>query len=410
MHILIVSQYFHPEVGATQTRMLEFARALAREGHRLTVLTEFPNHPRGRIPPEYRGKMFTRETFEGFDILRVWVRASESKSALSRLAFYFSFTFMAFMRGLFLFPRPDVVLATSPPLFSAAAGWALGFVYGAKFILDIRDLWPKAAEALGMLADRRFIKPAEWLERFLYRRADRITAVTKGFCAHIASLVPGEEKIEWLPNGAATDSFSPEKTDPGLRARLELKDKFIVTFAGTHGIAQGLPAILETARLLRDDDPGVVFLFLGEGPVKEALVESARSGDLSNVRFHPGVPMDEAAPFVNMSDLLLVPLKNDPEFRSFIPSKLFDFMACARPIVLSVDGEARAILEEAGAGVWIPAEDPRALAEAIRGLRGDGEKRAEMGRKGREFVLQEYTRERQNERLIGIIGEMAADR
>jgi glycosyltransferase involved in cell wall biosynthesis len=407
MHILIVSQYFHPEVGATQTRMLEFARALAREGHRLTVLTEFPNHPHGRIPAEYRGKIFTRETFEGFDIVRVWVRASESKSVLSRLAFYFSFTFMAFVRGLFLFPRPDVVLATSPPLFSAAAGRALSFAYGAKFILDIRDLWPKAAEALGMLADPRFIKPAEWLERFLYRRADRITAVTKGFCAHIASLVPrGEEKIEWLPNGAATDIFSPEKTDPGLRGRLGLEGKFIVTFAGTHGIAQGLPAILEAARLLRDD-PGVVFLFLGEGPVKEALVEAAREGDLSNVRFHPGVPTDEAAPFVNMSDLLLVPLKNDPEFRSFIPSKLFDFMACARPIVLSVDGEARAILEEAGAGVWIPAEDPRALAEAIADLRGDEEKRAEMGRRGREFVLQSYTRERQNERLIGIIGEMA---
>lgn len=406
MHVLLVSQYFHPEVGATQTRMLEFARGLTAKGHRVTVLTEFPNHPHGIIPDAYRGKLFTEERLEGFTVLRTWVWATPVKTFWGRIAFYLSFMVLASLRGLFYRPRVDAVLATSPPLFSGAVGWAISRGKGAKFVLDIRDIWPAAAVALGELRSPLTLKWAGWLERRLYRAADCITAVTRGFCAHIATVGADASKIRWLPNGTVEGLFTPERSEAGLKAQLGLEGRFVVTFAGTHGIAQGLPAVLDAAKRLAGEP--VTFLFIGDGPVKSALVERARAEGLDNVVFHPQVPLTRIPPYLNLSDALLVPLRNDPVFSSFIPSKLFDSMACAKPVILMVDGEARSLLDQARAGLYVAAEDAGALADAVRWLRAHPEESREFGERGRKFVLENFTRSRQVEELekllTGVVG------
>lgn len=401
MHVLLVSQYFHPEVGATQTRMLEFARGLAAKGHRVTVLTEFPNHPQGIIPDAYRGKLFTEERLEGFTVLRTRVWATPVKTYWSRVAFYLSFMVLATLRGLLYRPRVDAVLATSPPLFCGAVGWAISRWKGAKFVLDIRDIWPAAAVALGELRSPVTLRWAGRLERRLYRAADCITAVTKGFCDHIATVGADRSKIRWLPNGTIEGLFTPERSQAGLKAQLGLEGRFVVTFAGTHGIAQGLPAVLEAAKCLIGEP--VTFLFIGDGPVKAALVDRARADGLDNVVFHEQVPLTRIPPYLNLSDALLVPLRNDPIFSSFIPSKLFDSMACARPVILMVDGEARALLAEARAGLYVAAEDAGALADAIRWLRAHPDESREYGERGRAFVLGHFTRSRQTEQLEGIL-------
>lgn len=403
LHVLFLTQYFTPEVGATQTRIHEFARACVGRGHRVTVLTEFPNHPHGRIPPEYRGRLMTREALDGFTVLRLWVRASPVKTFWTRLAFYGSFFVLATLRGLLLRAPVDAVFATSPPLPVGLAGWLIARGRGARFVLDVRDLWPAAAQALGELERPALLRLAARLERFLYRHADRVTAVTRGFVRHIAPMVGDSARVVWLPNGAATDLFDPARVDPTLRRRLGLEGRFVVTFAGLHGIAQGLGTIPDAAALLRDR-PEVVFCLLGDGPVKRELAARAEAQGLANVRFLPAVPLAEVTPYLTASDALLVPLRRDPVFDTFVPSKLFDFLACARPVILMVNGEARELLEASGGGVWVMPEDAAGLAKAVLALaERPVEERHAMGARGRAYVLAHYTRVAQGERLLDLL-------
>ena len=403
MNILMLSQYFYPEVGATQTRVYEFAKYLAKKGHKVTVIAEFPNHPTGIIPNEYKGKFFEREILDDFEVLRVWVLASPKKGALRRIAFYISYMSMAIIGGLLTQKRYDIVFATSPPLFVGISGYVLSKLKRAKFVFDIRDLWPEVAIALGELSNQKIIRFAEKIELFLYENSSVIVAVTEGFIKHISNLGIESRRLHHIPNGTIPEIFDPADIDIHLKARLGLEGKFIVTFAGNHGIAQGLDTIIESANQLQGHSD-IVFFFIGEGPVKQSLIDLKEKYQLSNVIFHPKVPLDQIAKYINMSDILLVPLKKDEVFHTFIPSKMFDFMCCAKPIILSVDGEARQILEyKAKAGKFVPPEDAVALSEAILLLRDNSELRSEYGRNGREFVLKEYLREQQAQILESVM-------
>ena len=403
MHVLFITQYFTPEVGATQTRIHEFARACVKCGHQVTVLTEFPNHPHGRIPSEYRGRIATRETLDGFTVLRVWVWTRPVKTFFTRVAFYGTFFALASLRALFMRREIHAVVATSPPLPVGLIGLLAARTHGARFVLDVRDLWPAAAEALGELRNPTLLRAAAALERLLYRRADRVTAVTRGFVRHIQRWVSDPSRVVWLPNGAATDQFDPTRFDPELRRRLGFEGRFVVTFAGNHGIAQGLDAVLDAAEQLRDRAP-VLFCFIGDGPVKASLMDRVTRSSLNNVRFLPTVPVHEIAPYLTASDALLVPLRPDPAFETFVPSKLFDFMACERPVILMVDGEARELLEASGGGVWVAPGDVKGLGQAVRGLMDlPPAARRAMGERGRMWVVKNFTRRAQAEQLVALL-------
>lgn len=409
MHVLFVTQFFTPEVGATQTRIHEFARACVAAGHRVTVLTELPNHPGGTILPDYQGRILTREALDGFTVLRVWVWTAPIKTFRTRLAFYGTFFALATVRGALVRGPVDVVFATSPPLPVGVIGWLLARTRRARFVLDIRDLWPAAARALGELDRPTLFRVAEGLERFLYRHADRITTVTRGFVRHITPLAQDPGRVEWLPNGTMAAVFHPDRVDPTLRGRLGLTGRFVVTFAGNHGIGQGLGVVLEAANLLRSR-PEVVFCLIGDGPEKADLVARAQSMKLSNVRFLPEVALTEVTPYLTMSDALLVCLRRHPVFETFIPSKLFDFLACARPVVLMVNGEAREVLEASGNGVWVAPEESAGLAKAVLELmeRPEEERRA-MGERGRAYVLEHFSRAAQAERLVRLLEAVRAE-
>lgn len=410
VHVLFVSQYFAPEIGATQTRMHEFARACVARGHRVTVLTEFPNHPQGVIPRTYRGKMSTTESMDGFTVERVWVRASPVKTFRSRLLFYVSFLLMASARGVTLRGPIDVVVATSPPLPVALVGWIIARRHRARFVMDVRDLWPAAAVALGELSNPAMLRLASVLERFLYARADRITAVTRRFVVAISQSVRGRGRpVAYVPNGAATEVFKPGPPEAGIRARLGAGKGFIVTFAGNLGIAQGLGAVLEAAEILADDD--VAVCFIGDGPAKDQLIARADASGLLNVRFLAPVPTAQVTPYLLSSDALLVTLSRAPVFEMFVPSKLFDSLACARPVILMANGEAKEILDESGGGIWVAPEDAGGLAAAIRSLAAmSPNKRHEFGERGHTYVMKSFTRAVQNDRMIEIIEEVAQAR
>jgi glycosyltransferase involved in cell wall biosynthesis len=376
LRVLLVSQYFPPEVGATQSRMQAFAEYLTDRGHDVTVISEFPNHPRGVIPPEYERRLVEDDRSNAYRVLRTWVKTNPEKTQVTRLEFYLSFMAMAAAVA----PRagrPDVVFATTPPLFTAAAGLAIARAARAPFVLDVRDLWPAAATSLGQIAGGWVTETAELLERRLYRSSDAVIAVTAPFCEYIDGIRRRAPETQLVPNGTLDLFF--EEVAPEPRADGE----FVVTFAGNFGIAQGLPSVLDASGLLNGN---VVVQLVGEGPVKELLVEQAAAQGLANVRFRPQVPLEAVPPILRGSDALLVSLSAHPTFRSFIPSKMIDFMATGRPVILAAAGEAATLAEGAQAAMVVPPEDPQALAHAIEWVRSHPDDARAMGERGRAFA------------------------
>jgi glycosyltransferase involved in cell wall biosynthesis len=376
LRVILVSQYFPPEVGATQSRMQSFAEHLAAAGHQVTVISEFPNHPVGVFPPGYEGRIVEDDRSNDYRILRVWVKTSPHKTQVTRMAFYLSFMGLAAAVA----PRAgraDVVVATSPPLFTGVTGLAIARLNAAPFVLDVRDLWPAAAVSLDQISTGWTLRGAEALERWLYSQASAITAVTAPFCDHIDRIRAKPPATALIPNGTL-GLFFDESAPPERNGR-----PYRVTFAGTHGIAQALDSVLDAAEQVGEL---AEFAFVGDGPVKPLMVAEAEERGLANVSFHPQVPLDEVQPYLHESDALLVPLAAHPTFADFVPSKMVDFMAAGRPVIVSAAGEAARILDRAGAGIAVAPEDPAALADAVRWLDANPDAAAAMGSRGRAFA------------------------
>ncbi len=399
MRLLYFTQYYPPEVGATQTRAYEMSRYLASRGHHVTVVTEVPNHPSGIIHPRYRGRLSERVLESNIDVLRLWVWASPEKTFKSRMRFYLSYMGMAALAGVLIKGRYDLVYATSPPLFVGAAGLAAATVRRIPFVFEVRDLWPESAVALGELSSPRAIAAAEQLEKLLYRRAARVVTVTRGIGNRLIERDLPESRLALIPNGANTDQFHyDEMGRQSVRKQLGLKDKFVVMYAGIHGIAQGLETLLHAAQSLRDA-ADIQFVFVGEGPKKLELMQMSEQMDLPNMRFLSEVPSDKMPVYLSAADCTIVPLRDEPLFRGALPSKMFEAWACARPTVLSVSGEAEQVLSDAKAGIACHPEDPIDMAQAILYLHDHPQESQEMGERGRAYVVAHYSRRAQAQLL-----------
>lgn len=406
MRILLISQYFPPETGATSNRMISIARGLRRAGHNVHVIAEKPNHPEGVIRDDYRGGPFEERFYEGIPVTYTWVYTHPEKDFLKRIAFYTSFMVMAVVAAMRKNGPFDVVLASSPPLFVGISGWLAARLSGAQFVFDVRDLWPDLAVAMGELGNPVVVRSAKALERFIYHRADAITAVTKGFAEEIKRMIGGNTPMTRVMNGTVPDLFQRDEAGAKLRAEDGIDDRFVVTYAGNIGICQGLPHIVEAAEKLAQQYPEVLFQFVGSGPFKDELKETVAARGLDNVRFVPRVSMDKAAAYMTGSDALLVPLAHHDIYCMFIPSKLFDSMAAGRPILLSVDGEAREILNEAEAGRYYAAEDSDALARQVQWLVDHPEEREAMGQRGRLYAQAHCTRSEQVKKMEEFLSQL----
>jgi glycosyltransferase involved in cell wall biosynthesis len=394
MRILYISQYFPPEIGATQTRAFEMARNLRAFGHQVTMLTEFPNHPAGVIPASYKGKVFERTELEGIDVIRVWVKASRKKNFRSRIAFYLSFMGMSVLAGLFLARgKYDVIYATSPPLFAGGAALILSFLRRVKMVFEVRDIWPEAAVQLGELRNRRAIQLATALEEACYKWSKAIVVVTKGIEDQLLKRGYSEGKVNLIPNGANVCLYRPLTEDPALRQDLGISpDQFVVIFTGLHGLAHGMETILQAANILKGHTD-IVFLLVGDGPRKETLMEMAAKNKLENVIFHPFVPEEQLPAYLAIAN---VGLHTSPKItlsKMTLPVKMFSYMACEIPVLLCIEGEAADLVLKAGAGVVVPPEDPKALAKAVLELKGNPEQCLTYGRNGRAFVTAHYSRQ-----------------
>jgi colanic acid biosynthesis glycosyl transferase WcaI len=393
VRILFITPYYPPEISAPSIRISEMAMQLVKHGHQVTVLTTFPNFPYGVVAKEYRGHVLVREEREGVKIIRVWSYATPNKGFLPRVLGQLSFGCLAAVLGWKAVGHPDVILVESPPLFDAISGRLLAWLKRRPFIFTVADLWPEVAVQMGVLRNKLLIRLSEWLEWSTYRRAGLVWVVTEGLRQVLIKRGLPEERIFLLTNGVDTRLFRP-LPQHDARAELGWQEPFIVLYSGTHGLAQGLPTIIQAAELLQDHTDIQIY-FVGEGAMKAELIEQAQSKGLKNVTFLPSQPHERLPLLLAAADVCLVPLRKVALFQWDLPVKMLEAMSCGRPIVLSADGVAREIADEqAGAAVYAEPENAAALAAAILRLRDHPELAEELGKRGRTFLVEHFDREK----------------
>jgi glycosyltransferase involved in cell wall biosynthesis len=402
MRIAVLSHYFWPEPGAPSARLLEMSREWVARGHQVTVVTNFPNHPTGVVPESYRGRSFAIEHAHGLRIIRCRTYATPNRGFVKRTLGHLVFMQQAVWQATPHLRGSDVLVASSPTLFTVVAARVISLRVRAPYVFEVRDLWPAIFVELGVIRNRLAVALLERLELALYRRACAVVTVTRAFADDIARRGIDRGKLHVIPNGVDLDAFRPEPSEPALRAELGLADKRIVLYCGAHGISHALSRVLEVAARLQAD-PRIHFLFVGEGAEKQALESRARELRLDNVSFRPAVPREQVPALYRAADICLVPLRAVPLFRAFIPSKMFEILACGRPLLASLEGEAAEILEAAGAAVVVPPEDVEALTAAVARLTANPALRAELAARGRPYVEQHFDRRRLAERYLGLL-------
>ena len=391
MRVIYLCQHFPPETGAPQIRVYEVSKELISRGHQVEVLTAFPHHPKGVIPDEYKGMFYLFENWDGIPVHRSWIYPSPKGSFWKRLASYFSFTFSAFYSIMKSKPT-DVIICNSPPLFLGITGYLGAKMKRAKFVFNVADIWPESAVELGILTNKKFIKMAEWLEKFLYKKSWKIATATDGIREYMIKKGKSAEDVFLLPNGVNTDTFSPLPKDHELLKEIGIDGKKVFMYAGTLGYAQGLDSILETAALLKETAPDAHFLFVGDGQEREKLLKMKEDLQLSNVTFYGSVPVSEMPRMFSIADYSIVSLRNIDLFKGARPSKIFPALATGTPVLYCGEGESAEILNEYHCGKIASPENPEGIAQAVNELLGiSADEFEKMCENGRELAVSQYS-------------------
>ncbi len=402
MNILLVHQAFAALDEAGGTRHHELARYLVQRGHRVTIIASPVSYLTGHSSPGDRRRSNRHEPEPGITILRTYTYSALHKSFVHRVIAFMSFMVSSFIAGLQT-KNVDLVWGTSPPIFQGVTAWLLARLKGVPFLFEVRDLWPAFAIAVGVLRNPLLIRASLWLERFLYHRADRVMVNSPGFIDHVTGR--GARWVELIPNGSAPEMFDPTADGAAFRAANGLDGKFIVLYAGAHGMSNDLQVVLQAAETLREAG-NIRFVFVGDGKEKAALQGTAAERRLDNTCFLPPVPKEGMCQVIAAADACLAILKPLEMYKTTYPNKVFDYMAAGRPVVLAIDGVIREVVEGAAAGIFVPPGDFEALAEAVRHLAKDPIQARSMGMAGRRAVERHFARQPLAEKLALLMEEM----
>jgi glycosyltransferase involved in cell wall biosynthesis len=400
MHILLIHQAFVPINQAGGTRHHELARFLVQHGHKVTIIASPISYLTGRSQNE---DPLTSQG-ENKNIKIIWVNTYSAlhRSFVHRVISFFSFMVSSFLAGTKV-RDVDLVWGTSPPIFQGVTAWILARLKKEPFLFEVRDLWPAFAVQVGVLKNPLLIYASEWLEGFLYRHADRVIVNSPGYIDFVRER--GAKNVALIPNGTDINMFTPQSNGESFRVEHELGDKYVVMYAGAHGMSNDLPVVLKAAELLQDEDK-VTFVFIGDGKEKQNLINQAEKMGLKNVCFLPPLPKAQMAPALNAADACLAILKPVPLYAKVYPNKVFDYMACGKPVILAIDGVIREVIETADAGLFVPPGKPKALADAVRYLMNNSKLCKQMGENGREYVEQNFDRSALGEVLVNIVEDM----
>jgi glycosyltransferase involved in cell wall biosynthesis len=368
LHILFLTDNFPPEVNAPASRTFEHCREWVKAGHRVTVVTCAPNFPKGKVFDGYQNRLWSRETMDGIDVVRVWSYVTANEGFLRRILDYQSYMVTATIASLFI-RRVDLVIGTSPQFFTACAAYVVSRLKFRPYIFELRDLWPESIKAVGAMKNARAIALLESLELFLYRKSARVVSVTQSFKNILVRRGIDAAKIEVVTNGVDLSNFKPRAKDAALTKELGLEGAFVAGYIGTHGLAHGLETLLAAAEKLRGK--GFVFLFLGDGARKQALRDQAAAMKLDNVVFIDSVSKADVARYWSLLDVSVIHLKKTDLFTTVIPSKLFESMGMGLPVLHGVAGESADIVRAEGAGIPFTPESADELAAALERLKSN---------------------------------------
>ena len=388
MHVFLITQYFPPEIGAAATRWGDYVKILTQKGHRVTVLCEMPNYPLGTYFPGYKRQGVKRENVSPkLTIIRSFAWANDRSSAIKKLGHYIIFMFSAFINALKI-KNYDVLIISSPPLFAGVIGAIISKLKSIHFFLDIRDLWPESVMALGEVKSKWVFNMGKKLESFIYKSTNGYILTVPGFKHHFNKYYSEQlnKPMINLINGVSNTFFDlAQKYD-----RIPEK-RFTVLYSGNMGLAQGLESLIKAANILQKYP--IDFKFVGSGVKRKELIIKAEKLGLKNVVFLPVQKKEELIKLIKKASVCLVPLKNDPLFRNAIPSKMFEYMACGRPVIASISGEVEKILNSAKSGSIAMAEDANSIAVSILYYYNNRGKIIEQGRNGVLYVTENVRKE-----------------
>ncbi len=391
MKIVLLTQYFPPEIGAPQNRLFELALRLQKKGVEVTILTAMPNYPAMEIHSGYKGKLWTKEKMDGMTVFRSFIYVSKSKSIIKRLLNYYSFVISSFLSGCFKIKEHDILICESPPLFLGKTGWLLSVMHRSKFVFNVSDLWPESAEKLGLVSNKTVLKASTLMEEFLYKRAALITGQTQGIVSNIHTRFP-QKKVHWLPNGVDINLFTAQKNSEWKR-KMGLSDTdFVLIYAGIIGHAQGLEVILKCAGLTKDY-PHIKYVLMGAGPEKEKLLKMKDENELDQVIFCDPVTKKAMITILSSVDGTIIPLRKLDLFLGAIPSKIFENLAMKVPVILGVDGEARDLFVEKGkCALYFEPENENDLKEKVLQLVQNEFLRKQLTENGVVYVSENFER------------------
>ncbi|HEX7050660.1 MAG TPA: glycosyltransferase family 4 protein [Longimicrobiales bacterium] len=402
-------QQFPPEIGAGPARAAELARRWRDAGAEVTVITAMPNRPIGRIHPDYRRKLAIVEDWEGIRVLRSWLYASPKHGFVRTVLNNTSFAVTGALHGLARAGGLDVLIASSPPFFVHLAGELVSRVRGIPMVLEVRDLWPDYLVGMNVIRSPRLAAWLFALERHLFRRAAHIVAVTEPFREMIQRKGVDADRIDVIPNGVDSRLYYAERSVPPVPELQRRGGEVVVGYLGNFGAGQGLATVIEAAALLEREGAPFRFVLAGGGPEAAKVAELARG--VSTVAVLDPIPKDQTRAFYNACDVCLVPLAPVPVLQETIPSKLFEILACERPVLASLGGEGARVVRESGAGLVVPPGDPVALAAGLKQLAAmpEGDRR-EMGRRGRAYATLHHERDALAGRYLDLLDRVAGQR
>jgi len=405
LKVLLLSQFFAPESRTAPMNLAAVAGDLQRSGHEIVVLTGFPNHPFGRTYDGYRQSLRQWDEVDGVRVLRVPLRPYHGLSAIGRAVNYCSFALSASLIGAPTLRdfSADVILVYLPPLTNWLPLRILRMTQRAPAVCWMTDMWPEALVAAGARVRPGVLRSIRHLEDSVYRQLSIICVNSPGIKRKLIEKGVSEDKIEVIVDWADEEMFRPAEHDPELARDFGMAGKFNVVYGGNLGPAQGLATAIEAAALLKDIEDFQLVL-IGDGEEKTALMEMATARGVNNVRFVPRQPMKEIHRFFALADVLVLHLKDDPLYELQIPSKTMAYLACGRPILCAVAGNAAAVVDQAGAGICTRPGDAVAMAAAIRRLHNmSAQERQHLGDRGREEYLAKYTRRTQVARFEEVL-------
>jgi colanic acid biosynthesis glycosyl transferase WcaI len=405
MHILLVTQYFKPESIGAPIWIHQLAMDLLGMGHRVTVLTGFPNYPERVIFEGYRGKIFLRERIDGVDVIRTYIYASPDEALWSRALNFGSFCVSAALGGLAA-PRPDVIYCIMPPLPLGLSAEFLGLIKRAPVVVNIQDIYPDIGIALGLLRNRLAIRFFQWMERFIYYQAAAVVVISDGFKENLLGKGVLAQKIHVVPNWADPDFIRPGPKNNPFRRRLGLDDRFTLIYSGNLSHNSNVEPVIGAAELLRDEP--FAFVIVGDGVRKTDLERKVREKQLKNVWFLPFQPLEEYPQVLTAADMNLVTLNTQAATAS-VPSKVFKMMASGRPVLaITVEGnEVHRLVSEANCGLCVPPDDPVSLAEALRYAAAHQDELECLGENARRYLEEHFSRQKCVAQIEAILGMVA---